>query len=156
MSIGFPANRTCDEQRVLSWQLLGQDGDHDTPSDVLVSKIDAAIKKIVEYGQGATGDNFRLYVTGYGQFFNDKDPGCNTVTFARTANPNPDGKEHPLMTTELRQDFNSMTDTLNLAIQKAISQNSESNVKYIDINSLVVDGHRFCEPGVKEPDQSNS
>ena len=154
MSSGF-TQRTCDEQRALSWSLICQDGDKDTPNTALVSTIDSVIKKIVQYGQSASGDSFRLYVTGYGQFFNDQDPGCNTVTFARTANPNPDGKEHNMMTTDLRQDFNLMSITLNAAIQKAVSENSGSNVKYVDIDGLLGTGHRFCEPGIKEPDLDN-
>lgn len=154
MSSGF-TQRTCDEQRDLSWSLICQDGDKDTPNNDLVAAIDSVIKKIVAYGQGATGDSFRLYVTGYGQFFNDQDPGCDSVTFARTANPNPDGQQHYMMTTTLRQDFNLMTLTLNAAIQQAVSQNSGSNVKYIDIDGLLSTGHRFCEPGITEPDQEN-
>ncbi|KUJ15589.1 esterase family protein [Mollisia scopiformis] len=154
LSLGF-VSRTCDEQRALSWSLICQNGNHDTPNDVLVSKIDSLIKKIVQYGRSVSGNNFRLYVTGYGQFFNDADPGCNTVTFARTANPVPDGKPHILMSTVLRQDFNLMSITLNAAIQSAVSQNSESNVKYIDIDASLGTGHRFCEPGVNEPDQDN-
>ncbi|KAI9826472.1 MAG: hypothetical protein M1819_007365 [Sarea resinae] len=154
LSSGF-TQRTCDEQRDLSWSLICQDGDKDTPSNDLVSKIDSVIKKIVQYGQGASGNSFRLYVTGYGHFFRDQDPGCNTVTFARTANPNPDGKQHNVMTTDLRQDFNLMSLTLNAATRQAVSQNSGSNVKYIDIDGLLGTGHRFCEPGIKEPDENN-
>ncbi|KAF7938002.1 uncharacterized protein EAE97_007798 [Botrytis byssoidea] len=105
--------------------------------------------------QAATGKGFRLYVIGYTQFFNDQDPGCNTVTFSRTANPNPDNKEYPMMTTDLRQDFNLMSVTLNSAIKEAVHQNSGSNVKYIDIDVLLGAGHRFCEPGVKKPDLDN-
>jgi hypothetical protein len=154
LSSGFEP-RTCDEQRDFSWSLICQNGDHDTPSADLVAAVDSVIKKIVQYGQAASGDSFLLYVTGYGQFFNDQDSGCNTVTFARTANPNPDGQQHPMMTTDLRQDFNKMTLTLNAAIQQAVSQNSGSNVKYIDIDSVLGTGHRFCEPGITEPDQNN-
>lgn len=154
LSAGF-VPRPCNVQRELSWSLICQDGDKDTPNRDLVSKIDSVIKRIVDYGQAATGKGFRLYVTGYAQFFNDQDPGCNTVTFARTANPNPDNKEHPMMTTDLRQDFNLMSVTLNSAIQEAVHQNSGSNVKYVDIDVLLGAGHRFCEPGVKEPDLDN-
>lgn len=77
MSSGFTP-RTCDEQRTLSWSLIcegGEGGDKDTPNADLVKKIDSVIKKAVAWGQAANGNNFRLYVTGYGQFFNDKDPG---------------------------------------------------------------------------------
>lgn len=59
------------------------------------------------------------------------------------------------MTTDLRQDFNLMSITLNAAIKQAVSQNSASNVKYIDIDGLLGTGHRFCEPGNNEPNQNN-
>ncbi|KAJ3473609.1 hypothetical protein NLG97_g10219 [Lecanicillium saksenae] len=156
LSKGF-VPRTCDVQRALTWSLISENGNHDEPNLELVAKIDSTIKSIINYARH--GGNFYLYVTGYGQFFNDQDPGCNTVTFARLANPKNDGKPHVLMTTELRQDFNYMTRTLNAAIKKAVSQNDRSYnnvvVKYIDIDGLLGTGHRFCEPGVQEPDQYN-
>ncbi|KAB8296273.1 hypothetical protein EYC80_009047 [Monilinia laxa] len=125
------------------------------PNNDLVIKIDSVIKKIINYGQEATEESFRLYVTGYAQIFNDQDTACNSVIFARTANPTPDGKPHPMMTTELRQEFNWMSLTLNATIQKAVSQNGGSNAKYIDIDVLLGGEHPFCEPGVKEPDLNN-
>ena len=135
MSVGFE-DRTCDQQRALSWSLLSQDGDHDVPNALLVSKLDGLIKTITAFGRGASGDSFRLYVTGYGEFFNDTDPGCDNVTFARTANPEDDGEQHVRITTALRQDFNAMSRTLNLAIQQAVELNSDANVKYIDIDRV--------------------
>lgn len=120
----------------------------------LVANFDKLIKKIIAFGRNASGDSFRLYVTGYGQFFNDTDSGCDNVTFARTANPDNDGEPHNMLTTDLRQDFNAMSRILNLGIQLAVGLNSEDHVKYIDIDSLL-DGHRFCEPGIREPDQHN-
>ena len=154
LSSGFTA-RTCDQQRALTWSLICQDGDYNTPSADLIKKVDSVIQKAVSFGQGASGTGFRLYVTGYGQFFNDQDPGCDTVTFARTANPNDDHKTHNKMTTELRADFNAMSRTLNAAIQQAVRQNAIHNVKYIDIDGMLT-GHRFCEAGVQEPDQERA
>ncbi|TGO73546.1 hypothetical protein BELL_0352g00070 [Botrytis elliptica] len=59
------------------------------------------------------------------------------------------------MTTNLHQDFNLMSVTLNPAIKEAVHQNSGSNVKHIDIDVLLGAGHGFCEPGVKEPNLNN-
>ena len=41
-----------------------------------------------------------LYVTGFPNFFNENDPGCDMVAFAfaRTANPVLDSKPHTIMT----------------------------------------------------------
>lgn len=41
------------------------------------------IKKTVAKGrEGPAGEDFRLYVTGYGKLFNDKTTQCDEVTFA--------------------------------------------------------------------------
>ena len=93
-------------------------------------------------------------MTGYGQFFNSDTTLCNDVTFARTANPNPDGKDHIKMTQELRKEFNQMSLGLNSAIQMAVAQHASDGVKYIDIDGAL-SGHRFCEDGINEPDQDN-
>lgn len=157
LSKGF-TKRSCDEQRSLTWDKLAEDYHRTTPNLALIAAIDKVIKNIIILG-GTSGPGlalFRLYVTGYGQFFNEEDHGCDTVTFARTANPKPDGETHVLMTTALRAEFNAMSRMLNAAIKQAVDQNSDAgyNVKYIDIDALL-DGHRFCEPGIQEPDQDN-
>jgi hypothetical protein len=52
----------------------------------LIDDISHLIQKTGERGQkGTFGGNFKLYVGGFGQFFNDVDPGCDTVTFAQSA-----------------------------------------------------------------------
>ena len=123
----------------------------------LVNNIDGLIQKIVTKGRkGTIGNKFLLYVTGYASFFNEDDPACNEVTFARTANPIDDGKEHTKLTTELRKDFNKMTDALNAAVINAVNRNKDNGVKFINIQANgALDTHRFCEPGITEPDQKN-
>ena len=144
---GGPPFRTCDDQRKHTWGLIND--------PALVTSISGLIGKIVTKArQGQAGNNFKLYVTGYGQFFNNKTTACNDVTFARSANPKPDNKPHTMMTTELRTDFNAMSLGLNAAVQKAVAQNTQNGVKYIDIDGPL-DGHRFCEDGIQEPDQQN-
>ena len=147
--LGGPPLRTCDDQRKHTWGLI--------KSPDLIDHIDQLIKKIVTRGRkGSIGDKFKLYVTGYGEFFNANDKACDDVTFARTANPKPDGKDHVKMTTELRKDFNNMSLALNSAVEAAVKRNKDDGVKFIDIQGdKALDGHRFCEPGIKEPDQQN-
>lgn len=146
--------RSCDDQRAHTWSLLN--------APALVDNIATTIQKVVAKGRtGAVGDAFKLYVTGYADFFNDQDPGCDTVTFARTANPKDDGKTHPMMTTALRGEFNAMSDALNKAISAAVSRNSQQGVSFVDIQTTAdgkdaLAGRRFCEKGVQEPDQSNT
>lgn len=144
---GGPPYRTCDDQREHSWGLIR--------SEELVTSIAGLIDKIVIKGRaGQAGDKFKLYVTGYGQFFNEKTTACNDVTFARTANPKDDGKPHLKMTQENRKDFNNMSKGLNDAIKKAVDKHKDKGVKFIDID-VALEGHRFCEEGIKEPDQDN-
>ena len=146
---GGPESRSFDDQRSHSWDLIN--------SPDLVNNIDSLIKEIVSKGRkGAIGDKFLLYVTGYASFFNEDDPACDEVTFARTANPMDDGKNHTKLTVDLRKDFNKMTDGLNAAVIDAVDRNKDSGVKFIDIQANgALDTHRFCEPGIKEPDQNN-
>jgi len=144
-----PPFRTCDDQRKHSWGLIN--------SPDLVNNIDHLIKKTVDKGRkGTIGDKFLLYVTGYAEFFNEVETACDDVTFARKANPVNDGKEHTKLTTELRKDLNHMSVALNAAIVDAVARSKGRGVKFIDIQADgALDGHRFCEKGIKEPDQKN-
>lgn len=142
-----PPARSCEEQKKVTWDLL--------ISPDLEENIAGTIKKVVDKGQSGTiGDNFRLYVTGFPQFFSEETDECDSVTFARTANPNPDGKDHTMMTQENRKEFNSMSVQLNKAIAAAVSRFPNDHVSWISIDDSM-QGHRYCEPGVKEPDQQN-
>ncbi|KAL9106503.1 MAG: hypothetical protein Q9227_008482 [Pyrenula ochraceoflavens] len=148
--------QACKDQRDKSWKLL--------KSTDLVDKIDSVIKKTVDKGRsGPIGDKFKLYLVSYAEFFNSEDPACNDVTFARTANPNPDNNPHNKMTTDLRKDLNAMSIALNKAISDAVDKNKNNGVKFIDLqkgkkfgdDDDPLKGHRFCEKGIKEPDQDN-
>jgi hypothetical protein len=145
---GMP-RRDCPTQIDFSWDLIN--------NDKLVYDIDHLIKKTIDKGRtGTVGDDFKLYVLGFGEFFNEVDPACNDVTFARTANPKDDGKPHQKMTIEIRKTFNAMSRGLNAAIKKAVQRSPDLGVKFIDIQANgALDGRRFCEEGIKEPDQNN-
>lgn len=136
--------RSCDEQL--------KDSFEKTRDPVLVDKIDKVIKKIVSKGRaGKAGKKFRLHVTGYAEFFNAKSQQCSDVTWSVL--PAPFGNRNKL-TTELRETLNQMSGELNTAVQKAVKRNPASSVKYIDWEQTpgALDGHRYCEEGVKEPD----
>jgi hypothetical protein len=142
-----PTYHTCDEQKKISKALI------EDPK--LVTNISSTIKKVVEKGRkGPIKENFRLYVVGFPQFFDTTTKECDDVTFARTANPKPDGKEHTNLTQAIRQEFNDMSNGLNKAIAKAVEENKDQNVKFIPIEKEL-QGHRYCEPGVQEPNQKN-
>lgn len=144
--------RSCEEQMAHSKGLLA--------NPALVDGLDSLIKKIVAKGRSRPiGDKFRLYVTGYPRFFSTETTECDTVTFARDANPNDDGKEHTRMTQKRRTEFNEMSDSLNKAIQDAIDRNKDSGVTFIDIQNVdgqdMLKGHRYCESGITEPNTDN-
>lgn len=70
----FPTH-TCATQQAISWGKIN--------SPDLVNGVDAVIKKTVAKGrEGPAGEDFRLYVTGYGKLFNDATTQCDGVTFA--------------------------------------------------------------------------
>ncbi|KAL9069439.1 MAG: hypothetical protein Q9157_006154 [Trypethelium eluteriae] len=150
---GGPPKSTCADQKLRTWGFLN--------APKLVDDIDHAIQQVVAKGRkGPIGNSFQLFVTGYPTYFNQDDPGCNTVTFARSANPKPDGKQHTMLTTDLRKELNDMTVVLNNAVRQAVTRNANDGVRFIDIErnidgSDALAGHRFCEPGIQEPDEQN-
>lgn len=96
---GGPPKRTCDEQKEITWGLLVDPG--------LAEKISHTIKKVVDKGRkGPIGDKFKLYVTGFPQFFSLETDECDKVTFGRTANPKPDGQKHIELTGKVRKEYN--------------------------------------------------
>lgn len=145
--MGGPEKRTCPEQKDLTWGKLIDPG--------LAEKISGTIKKVVKKGrEGPIGDDFKLYVTGFPQFFSEETDECDKVTFARSANPNDDGKEHTRMTQENRKEFNKMSVQLNKAIESAVQMNEDNGVYWVPIDPSM-EGHRYCEKDIQEPDQKN-
>jgi hypothetical protein len=134
----------CPEQRTKTWGLLND--------AALLQDIDGIIKKIVaKANEHPNGKFFRLYVTGFPEFFDVTTTECDSVTFA--IKPKEDGTSTK-MTVELRKDFNAMSVKLNEVIERAALMNKVRGVEWISINQFM-DTHRFCEPGITEPDQKN-
>ncbi|KAH8816524.1 pectate lyase superfamily protein-domain-containing protein [Xylogone sp. PMI_703] len=95
-------------------------------------------------------NNFKLYVTGYAQFFNATDPRCNDKHIVPIAIwPTLPRAE---LAQELRAWVNEDVLALNAAIQRAINtvnqelanSGSQKFVRYVDIDSQY-DTHRFCD-----------
>lgn len=82
-----------------------------------------------------------LLITGYAQFFNDETSLCDRITFSRT---------RPLdrLTKAKRRALNELVLMLNQVIRSVAESRGAT---YVDIDGLFR-GHRFCEPGVFEPD----
>lgn len=126
-----PKYRTCDDQRAHSWGLIND--------PALVDNISELIDKAVGKGRkGIIGDKLSFYVTGYTEFFNHVGTGCDTVTFARKANPDDDGKEHQEMTTKIRKDFSAMSTGLNY--HHHLPDNKESQKSLDDNTHKITNG----------------
>ena len=95
----------------------------------------------------AASKDFRLYVTGYAQFFNENTTQCDQVSFNYWSWP---AKQYYL-TQEARGSINYLVRKLNMVIIEAIDRvNSDRGapmVVYVDYD-LAFKGHRFCEEGV--------
>jgi hypothetical protein len=88
----------------------------------------------------------RLLVTGYAAFFNEETVGCTGVSFSNRRYP----KE--FLTRRLRRELNQLVRMLNGVIRGAAEA---AGAEYVDIDTAF-EGHRFCEEGVREPDNERS
>jgi SAGA-associated factor 73 len=83
----------------------------------------------------------RLIVTGYAKFFNEHTDECNNSTFSQT-------RPLDFLTKKKRRDLNQLVTMLNTVIKATALLHRAT---YVDIDHAF-EGHRFCEPGVIEPD----
>ncbi|KAF2871847.1 hypothetical protein BDV95DRAFT_606418 [Massariosphaeria phaeospora] len=110
-----------------------------------------------------THDTSVLYQTGYTQFFDDYTTQCDETKFFPAPNV-------PLITQELRRNFNLLTHSLNEVLQYWIDLRNVKLAKFLDkpgdmrmyvspIHFIDLDwrymNHRFCTDGVKEPARKN-
>lgn len=111
--------------------------------------IAAALRK----GTARVGQGFKVYVTGYAQFFNEQTTQCNHVTFRPALSPFPP----EYLTIERRKALNKLARDLNTALKTAVATASISapnKVFFVDYDEKF-EGHRFCdreEPNAKDPD----
>ena len=82
-----------------------------------------------------------LIVTGYARFFNQHTDECNNATFSQT-------RPLEFLTKKRRGELNQLVMMLNDVIKATALVHG---AVYVDIDGAF-EGHRFCEPGVKEPD----
>ncbi len=101
--------------------------------------------RMVKLGLQRMKPEGRLLVTGYATFFNEETAVCDGVTFSRT-------DPEQFLTRQLRRDLNSLVSMLNHIIRSAADA---AGAEYVDVDEMF-EGHRFCEDGVSEPDNSRS
>ena len=94
-----------------------------------------------------------VFVTGYTNFFSeDLTDQCNTISFSYSS-PN-----QTVLTGPLRQQLNELSQALNWYLHYLITQTNRNlganKLVFIDYDEKY-NGHRFCRPGVTEPDRNN-
>ena len=111
------------------------------------------LNSVVAKGTKALGStNFKVFLTGYAQFFNNDTTQCNDVTFKLGGRLNPFPPEY--LTTDRRQTLNKLARDLNVVLKSAVlaaSIISPGQVFYIDIDAQF-DNHRFCDREEPNPD----
>jgi hypothetical protein len=90
--------------------------------------------------------------TGYPTFFNEETIECNDYSFGYWK------FYKPLLTVELRTRINDKVREMNAQIRDAVTRADAKwgpgRVEFVDTNPAF-ESHRFCEPGVHEPDLHN-
>ena len=98
--------------------------------------------------------NFKVYVTGYAQFFNEQTPQCNNVSFKPSWSPFP----RQYLTTAKRQTLNKIARDLNASLKNAVmaaSVGAPDRVFFVDYDTQF-NGHRFCDREERNPNDPNT
>ena len=124
----------------------------------LYANITSALKEIIDTNGN---DAFKLYMTGYVTFFNEETPLCESSSF-RLYNPHYDAthKEEgqPWLTRALRAQLNDVVVTLNTMLSHITESvnayySNTQRVVFVNPNPAYA-GHRWCEDGVYEPNNT--
>jgi SAGA-associated factor 73 len=95
---------------------------------------------------------FTITVTGYARFFNAETEECDDRSFGVWW-------RGPKLKRELRQRMNNMVTSVNKKIARSIDSINDDfllpKVFFVDYDAEF-EGHRFCEPGVMEPDYTRN
>ncbi|KAL8896606.1 MAG: hypothetical protein Q9207_007639 [Kuettlingeria erythrocarpa] len=123
-------------------------------SDDLINGAKNVITAALAKGASRGVPDFKVYVTGYAQFFNEQTPQCNRVSFRPKWLPLA-RKEY--LTMEKRRALNAIARDLNAALATAVeraSMDAPNRVFFVDYDEQF-EGHRFCdrdEPNPQDPD----
>ncbi|KAH8668355.1 SGNH hydrolase-type esterase domain-containing protein [Xylariales sp. PMI_506] len=95
---------------------------------------------------------FQITITGYARFFNDETDDCDEMSLGVWW-------RGPKLKKELRVRMNAMVQAVNRKIESTVAAINAgfttTKVLFVDYD-LAFDGHRFCEPGVAEPDYARN
>lgn len=139
----FFKNNPCQEQIARSQEII------DSP--LLYNSLDYVIKNALIKGITAAGPGFKLFVTGYAQFFNETSTQCDNTCFSYW---DPECDNSIKLEQSLRQQLNTLAINLNQKIQDVVKNNAAWDVEYVSYDDQF-EGHRFCEGANTEPDDNN-
>ncbi|KAI4122897.1 MAG: hypothetical protein LQ338_005562 [Usnochroma carphineum] len=112
--------------------------------------IIAALRK----GTDRVGLGFKVFVTGYAQFFNEQTTQCNSVSLKPGWSP----FERQYLTFERRQTLNKVARDLNAALKRAVlsaSLGAPGRVFFVEYDTQF-NGHRFCDREEPNPTDPNT
>lgn len=139
----FFKNNPCQEQITRSQGIID--------SELFYNSLDYVIKNALIRGITAAGPGFKLFVTGYAQFFNGTSTQCDNTCFSYW---DPGCNNSIKLDQPLRQQLNKLALNLNQKIQDVVQNNAQWDVEYVSYDDQF-EGHRFCEEGNIEPDDNN-
>ncbi|KAI4169785.1 MAG: hypothetical protein LQ343_005434 [Gyalolechia ehrenbergii] len=145
-SIPLDPFRNCDQVIAYSQGRVNSDDFINGAKDVIIA---ALIK-----GAGRGVPDFKVYVTGYAQFFNEQTPQCNDVSFRPSWLPL---ARREYLTIDKRRALNTIARGLNAALATAVMRASigaPNRVFFVNYDQQF-EGHRFCdreEPNPRDPD----
>ncbi|KAI9654720.1 MAG: hypothetical protein M1831_005307 [Alyxoria varia] len=108
--------------------------------------------------RASRNDKVHVYVTGYPTFFNAGNSDCNKATFYYWRPDRNSGAYGPKLTTQLRTELNRFTVEVNSFLRNIVTTLNRARpgrFTFVDPEPAF-EGHRFCEPGVKEPDANRA
>ncbi|KAI1171545.1 SGNH hydrolase-type esterase domain-containing protein [Nemania sp. FL0916] len=103
-------------------------------------KVVLSLIEALKRGRDAN-PGFQLYVTGYVRLWNETNNQCDTVSWA------PSYKTPVYISTNLRQEMNSLVKELNAVIEQAVEslEAAVGGAYFVNEFQARFDGHRFCE-----------
>lgn len=115
-------------------------------------KLEMAATEILDAARWEKKPWFFITMTGYARFFDADTPECDDMSFGVWLGG---GWRRPKLTRELRGQMNALVVAVNAKIRDTVAvvnaKFSTDKILFVDHDELW-DGHRFCEPGVAEPD----
>lgn len=124
-------------------------------SDDFINDAQGVIIAALNKGASRGVPDFKVFVTGYAQFFNEHNPQCNHVSFRPRWLPL---ARREYLTVEKRQALNKIAKDLNAALATAVMRASigaPNRASFVNYDRQF-EGHRFCDREEPNPDDPNT